>query len=213
MWPSRLTHPTHDRHSADLDQIKAPCLGTRQRAMIHCQIRNYGFLRLRSGGMQVRCRGFAGPSISHNFKRDLLSLIEPLHPGAFDRADVHEDIPAAIIWLDKSVALLAIEPLNDSLRHLLVFQIAPARGGTPGPGDWTRGSGLTAGVSVREAELTECNPSPAVCTILLMIDFFIRKLALSTRRACRPPMRYFFGFCFPKAASTWGHCGLDIARE
>src|SRR5712672_1027921 len=41
-----------------------------------------------------------------------------MHPGAFDRADVHEDILAAIIRLDKAEAFLAVEPLHGSLRHM-----------------------------------------------------------------------------------------------
>src|SRR5262249_33585783 len=51
-------------------------------------------------------------------ERDLLSLIEPLHPGALDRADVHENILAAVIRLDETIALLAVEPLHDSLSHM-----------------------------------------------------------------------------------------------
>src|SRR5262249_55685953 len=46
---------------------------------------------------------------------------EALHSSAFDRADMHEDILAAVIWLDESVALLAIEPLHGSLRHLALL--------------------------------------------------------------------------------------------
>src|SRR5215472_10164363 len=41
-----------------------------------------------------------------------------MHPGAFDRADVHEDILAAIIRLDEAEAFLAVEPLHGSSRHI-----------------------------------------------------------------------------------------------
>jgi hypothetical protein len=44
---------------------------------------------------------------------------------------VHEDILATVIGLDESVALLAIEPLHDSLRHMFVFQIVPHTGDIP----------------------------------------------------------------------------------
>jgi hypothetical protein len=47
-----------------------------------------------------------------------LSLVEAGHPSAFDRADVHEDILASVIRLDKSEALLAVEPLHGSLCHI-----------------------------------------------------------------------------------------------
>ena len=45
---------------------------------------------------------------------------EAMHPSAFDRADVHEYILAAIIWLDESEALLAIEPFHGS-RHVALL--------------------------------------------------------------------------------------------
>ena len=73
--------------------------------------------RYRSGGAQIVCRGFARPAIGHNFERDLLSLVQAVHPGAFDGADVDEYILAAVIRLDETKAFLAVEPLYDSLRH------------------------------------------------------------------------------------------------
>ena|SRR5215467_890615 len=78
----------------------------------------YASSRLRSSSAQIPSRGLAGSSVGNNVKRDLLSLVEAVHPGAFDRADVHEDILAAVIWLDESEALLAVEPLHGSFRHI-----------------------------------------------------------------------------------------------
>jgi hypothetical protein len=83
-----------------------------------CVIRIYDFSRCRSDGAQIFSRGFARLWISNNLERDLLSLVEPVHASAFDRADVHEHILAAVIRLDESVALLAVEPLHGSLRHV-----------------------------------------------------------------------------------------------
>ena len=60
-----------------------------------------------------------------------MSFVKAVHPSAFDRADVHEYILAAIIRLDEAEAFLAVEPLHDSLRHMLVFQIAPHTGAIP----------------------------------------------------------------------------------
>jgi hypothetical protein len=71
----------------------------------------------RSDGAQIFRRRLAPPSIRHNLERDLLSLAETAHPGAFDRADVHENILAAVIRLNETEALLLIEPLHGSLRH------------------------------------------------------------------------------------------------
>src|SRR5260370_1609753 len=82
----------------------------------------------RSDGAQIFCRGLARPSISNNVEGDLLSFVKAVHPGALDRADVHEDILAAVIRLDEAEAFLAVEPLHASSRHMLVFQIVPNTG-------------------------------------------------------------------------------------
>jgi hypothetical protein len=75
-------------------------------------LRNYGPPRQRSEGAQILGRGLARLSISNNLVRDPLSLVESLQPCAFARADVHEDVLAAVIRLDESEALLAIEPVG-----------------------------------------------------------------------------------------------------
>ena len=60
---------------------------------------------------------FTCPSIGNDLERDLLPLIEAVHPGAFDRADVDEDVVAAFIRLNESEAFLAVKPLDCSRRH------------------------------------------------------------------------------------------------
>jgi hypothetical protein len=80
--------------------------------------RPHGYRRRRSGGAQIVCRGFAGPAIGYNVEQNLLSFVEAVHPGTFDGADVHEDILAAVIRLDKAEAFLAVEPLYRTLRHM-----------------------------------------------------------------------------------------------
>src|SRR4029077_16895326 len=83
--------------------------------------KNYGPTRRQSEGAEIRGRGFACFSVGNNVKGDLLSLVEVAHPSAFDRADVHEDIFTAVIRLDESEALLAVEPLHGSLRHITLL--------------------------------------------------------------------------------------------
>jgi hypothetical protein len=41
---------------------------------------------------------------------------------------VDEDVVAAVIRLDESVALFVIEPLDGSVRQILVLLTAPAKG-------------------------------------------------------------------------------------
>ena len=69
--------------------------------------------------------------VGHDVKGDLLSLVEAAHSGAFDRADVHEDILVAVLRLDKAEALLAIEPLHGSLVHGSFPYVSDARVGCP----------------------------------------------------------------------------------
>ncbi len=85
----------------------------------------------KSDSAQILSRGLTRLSISNNVEGDLLSFVKAVHPGALDRADVHEDILAAVIRLDEAEAFLAVEPLHDSLRHMLVFQIVPNTGDIP----------------------------------------------------------------------------------
>jgi hypothetical protein len=77
----------------------------------------------RSDGTQIVGRGLARPSIGYDLERDLLSLIEAMHSGAFDGADVHEDILASVIRLNEAEAFLAVEPLYRSLRHMTVLSV------------------------------------------------------------------------------------------
>ena len=79
--------------------------------------------RDRSGGAQIIRRGFSGPPICDDLVGDLLPLAEAVEPRTFDRTDVHKDILAAIIRLNKAKTLLAVEPLYGSLRHVTVLSI------------------------------------------------------------------------------------------
>jgi hypothetical protein len=81
------------------------------------------FCHYRSDGTQIVGRGLARPSIGYDLERDLLSLIEAMHSGAFDGADVHEHILAAVIRLNEAEAFLAIEPLYRSLRHMTFLSV------------------------------------------------------------------------------------------
>ena len=75
------------------------------------------FTNPRSESSQILGRRFASPAISDQFERHLLAFLKALQTGAFDRADVNKDVPRPVVRLDKSEALLAIEPLHGSLRH------------------------------------------------------------------------------------------------
>ena len=71
--------------------------------------------------VQIVRRGLACLSIGDNVEGDFLSLVEDTHASAFDRADVHEDILAAIIRLDKAEAFLVIKELHGSFCHIALL--------------------------------------------------------------------------------------------
>src|SRR5262245_13578943 len=70
-----------------------------------------------SGGGEVLSRRLPGLAVGNDVEGDLLAFLQLVEAGALDRADVHEDILAAILRLDESVALLGVEPLHGSLGH------------------------------------------------------------------------------------------------
>ena len=61
-------------------------------------------------GLEVD-RGFLAP-LDLNVVADLLAFIQAVQSGPLDRADVDEDILAARVGLDESVAFGGVEPLD-----------------------------------------------------------------------------------------------------
>src|SRR5262249_55923835 len=59
----------------------------------------------------------AGAAVCDDIETDSLPLIEGAHAGAFNRADMNEDIIAAIGGLNEAKTLLAVEPLHNSRIH------------------------------------------------------------------------------------------------
>src|SRR5262249_129955 len=76
------------------------------------------------GYAACRSCGLLAP-LGHDVIADLLAFHEGAHAGAFDRADVHEHVPAAVARLDESKALLGIEELHGTCGHhgLLALQL------------------------------------------------------------------------------------------
>jgi len=55
--------------------------------------------------------------VRDDVERNLLPLIEAAHAGAFDRADMNEDVFATALQLNEAEAFLAVKPLYSSLVH------------------------------------------------------------------------------------------------
>jgi hypothetical protein len=90
---------------------------TPQALPVHPWSRRYGLRPCRSDSAQILCRGLAALSIGDDFEFDLLSFVQPMHPGAFNRADMHEHVLAAIVRLNEAESFLAVEPLHGSSCH------------------------------------------------------------------------------------------------
>src|SRR5256885_7676390 len=79
--------------------------------------RRYGLVRCRLGGAKILSGGLAGFAVRGRVEGDLLPFVECAQARAFDRADVHEDILAAVFRLNETEALLTVKPLHGSRVH------------------------------------------------------------------------------------------------
>jgi len=68
---------------------------------------------------QIFCSLFA--SVRHDVEANLCAFVEAAQASLLDCANVHEYVFAATIGLNKPVALLAVEPLHCTVRHLVVL--------------------------------------------------------------------------------------------
>ena len=106
---------------ATLPLIFALTAARRDRLRLQCHepcqyIRGQGIWLRAVARQRADCRRrLAGLTIGHDFEFDLLSFVEVLHAGALDRADMHEDVFAAVIRLNEAEAFLAVEPFNCAL--------------------------------------------------------------------------------------------------
>ena len=58
-------------------------------------VREQGLLRDGLKRSQILCRALAATSVRDGIERDFLPLVDGAHAGAFDRADMNEEIIAA----------------------------------------------------------------------------------------------------------------------
>jgi hypothetical protein len=73
--------------------------------------------RCRLDGAQVLGSRLAASAVCDDVEGHLLAFAKAAHAGAFDRADMNEDILAAVLRLNEAEALLAVEPLYSSPDH------------------------------------------------------------------------------------------------
>ena len=71
-------------------------------------------------GAQIVGRRLARAAVGHDLVGDLLALAQRAEAGAFDSADVHEHIVAAVIRLDEAIALGCVKPLHGPHAHGIV---------------------------------------------------------------------------------------------
>ncbi|SFJ73356.1 hypothetical protein SAMN05216525_13387 [Bradyrhizobium sp. Gha] len=72
--------------------------------------------------------GLTGTTVCHDVIRQRLTFAQSPHTGAFDSADVNEDVVAAVRWLDKAKALLGIKPLHCTRVHTVCFRVRAGPG-------------------------------------------------------------------------------------
>jgi hypothetical protein len=69
--------------------------------------------------LQIGRRFLAGAPIGFNFVRDFLPILQAAQACPLDRADVHENILAAIVRLNEAITLRLVEPFYSASRHLV----------------------------------------------------------------------------------------------
>jgi len=80
-------------------------------------VREHGSLRDGLRRSQILCRALAATSVRDGIERDFLPLVDGAHAGAFDRADMNEDIIAAGLRLNEAEALLIVKPSRNTRMH------------------------------------------------------------------------------------------------
>src|SRR5271165_534416 len=92
--------------------------GSKPQALpVHPWSKRYGHRRCQLDGAQILSGGLASPAVCDDVERDPLPLIEAAHAGAFDRADMNEDVFDTALRLNEAEAFLAVKPLYSSLVH------------------------------------------------------------------------------------------------
>ncbi len=69
-------------------------------------------MSLFSDGAKLIGRQLPALAVGRQLIGNSLVLVESTKARTFDGADVNEDILAAIVWLNESVTLVRVEPLN-----------------------------------------------------------------------------------------------------
>src|SRR2546421_457237 len=69
---------------------------------VHPWSKQHGYLRSRLSGAQIFCSRLAAALVGNDIEADLLPFIEGAHAGAFDRADMNENVSAAAGELDEA---------------------------------------------------------------------------------------------------------------
>jgi hypothetical protein len=76
--------------------------------------------RGRQGSFDLEVASGLLAAIRHDLVLELLTFIERAQAGALDRRYMNENILAAALRLNESVAFLRIEPLHRTERHVLI---------------------------------------------------------------------------------------------
>jgi hypothetical protein len=218
--PTQLDQMTKRSMWAVTPWAETPCPETSHGAMNRLPVHpwsGYGPSRCRLDSVQIIRRGLACPSIGDNVESDLLSLAEDTHASAFYRADVDEDILAAIIWLNEAEAFLVVEPLHGSFCHIAVLSgtclTRPHVSAANLFEIWRKVVSPDAGCAARPSRSAELDYIMWRFSARLQgypARVFEKRLAIWP---ASPHLRVALGFIIPRSAVTQGHKGHGLSEH
>src|SRR5690606_15045331 len=74
-----------------------------------------------SRSLQAADRNLARPAVHLGVESDLLAIRQRGHAGALERGGMHEHVPAAVVRLDETEALLGVEEFYNTILHGITF--------------------------------------------------------------------------------------------
>jgi hypothetical protein len=138
-----------------------------------------------SSQREVFCANLTSHLVGLDLVIDLLAFGETTKASTFNSTDVNKHIAAAVVWLDESEALLAVEPFHSTCRHFLL-QSAQARSARQSRGRFNFVDVFGKGARGRDQQGTAANRMQQIYTLFVFLQGRLPFLFSDRRSRHRP---------------------------